>query len=160
MNQSGFEAGLAKGELEGAIVVAGAFDGDDDGAQVMVVHGLPNAVDGGLQLAALMFEGGGLEDGLAVEVGEQVARSGLGAVDGDYAKVFGAHLLNARRQLPVGLLQNERLACLGGSLGSGTRHGLSFRLEDCSLNPKGRAGEEKTLLFSANPHTTAVSAHR
>src|SRR5215475_5003768 len=35
---------------------------------------------------------------------------------------------------------------------------LSFREEErYNLNPKGREGEEKRILFSANPHTTVFT---
>jgi len=123
MHQPRLEAGLAEGALHGAVVLAGALDEDDQVAQVMLLHGLTEAVDGGLEVAAGVGQRGRRAQHLAVEVGEQPLGAGLGAVDGDDAEVLRPDLLHAGDQLAVGLQQLEGLAGLRRPRGRGTRHG-------------------------------------
>jgi hypothetical protein len=159
MDQAGLEAGLAEGELDRTMLFAGAFEGDHEVAQVVLADGLPEAIDGGLEVAALGGQGRGFEQDAAVAVGQEVAGAGLGTVDGDDAKVFGADALDARDKLAVRFLQQEGLAGWGVT-GVGERgRRNSFRVERWSwLNPKGSRGKTRVFLFFANPHTTVLSA--
>jgi hypothetical protein len=84
------------------MVFTGAFDEDDEIAEVVLFTGLANAVDGGVEVAAGMVESGGLQEDAAVEVGEEVAGASLGAVEGDDAKVFRADGLDAGDELAIG----------------------------------------------------------
>jgi len=94
MDQAGIEACLAKSSLDGTVIVAGAFDGHDDVAQVVIGHDLPEAIDGGLQVAFRVGQGLGIDEDLAIEVSDQEARTRLGTVDGDDAKVGRTDFLN------------------------------------------------------------------
>jgi hypothetical protein len=73
MDQARVEAGLAEGQLHRPMILAGAFDGDDDILEIVLAHGLANTVDGGLEVAAVVVHGGGFEERPAIEVGEEVA---------------------------------------------------------------------------------------
>jgi hypothetical protein len=74
--------------LDGPVVGAGAFDGHDQVPDVMLLHGLANAVEGRAQVALGVGHGRGGQQHPAKEVGEQVTGAGLGAVDGDDAEVL------------------------------------------------------------------------
>ena len=159
MDQARLEAGLAEGELHGPMVLAGAFDGDDQVAQVVLTHRLADAVDGGLQVAAAVRHGCGFEQRAAVKVGEEVARAGLGTIDGEDAKVLGADRLDAGRELAVGLLQHEAFCGLGRGRGSQTRHGILLSGRGLlHPQPERQSGEGKRFFCSANPHTTVLTA--
>ncbi len=109
MDEARLVAGLAKGELDGPMVFAGALDGDHDVLEVVLERGLAEAIDGGLKVAAAVGQGRGFQQHAAVEVGQEVPGARFGAVDGDDAEVFGSDLLNAGHELPAGLLQDEAL---------------------------------------------------
>src|SRR5206468_10451081 len=96
----------------------------------------------------------------AVEVGEEVAGARLGTVDGDDAEVLGPDGLDARREEAVGFLQDKALAGPARACGSQTWHGslLSGRENVCPQPKRQGEGKEKRTFFSANPHTTVVSA--
>jgi hypothetical protein len=117
VDQPRLEAGGAEGTLDGAVVLAGELDEDDEVAQVVLLLGAAEAIDGGLEVAAGVGQGGGLEQDVAVEVGEQPLGAGLGAVDGDDAEVLGPDLLDAGDQLAARLLELEGFAGLGRALG-------------------------------------------
>ena len=155
MDQARLEAGLAEGELHGPMVFAGAFDGDDQVGQVVLAHRLADAVDGGLQVATLVRQGRRFEQDAAVEIGEEVARAGLGTIDGEDAKVLGADRLDAGREQAVGLLQHEAFFGLGRGRGSQTRHGILLSGRGLlHPQPERQSGEGKRFFCSANPHTT------
>jgi hypothetical protein len=44
MHQAGLKVGLAEGTLDGPVILAGAFDEDDDVVQLMVGGGLPDVI--------------------------------------------------------------------------------------------------------------------
>src|SRR5262249_55255794 len=115
------EAGCAEGALDGAVVLAGAFDGDGQVAEVVPAHGLADAGDGGLQGALAVLQGGGGDEDFAVEVGQEVTRAVLGAVKADQAETLGANGLDTRGQLPGRLLEVEDGATTPPR-GGGSRH--------------------------------------
>ena len=80
MDQAGLEVGLAEGVLHGPVVFAGAFDGDDEIGQVVLLHRLADAADARLEVAAVVRQGGRLQEHTAVEVGEEVAGAHFGTV--------------------------------------------------------------------------------
>src|ERR1700736_6605594 len=88
MDEACLEAGLAEGLLDGPMIFAGAFDGDDEVAEVVLLASLTDAVAGG----------------------EEVVGARLGAIDGDNAEVFGSDSLDAWDELAVGFKQNKGFA--------------------------------------------------
>ena len=153
MDQADLEAGLSEGALDGSMVFAGAFDGDDEIAELVLDHGLAKAIDGGLEVAAAVGQGGGLDQDAAIEVGQEVTGACLGAVHGDDAEVLRPDGLNAWAEQAVGLVQNQGLVGFAGASGSRTRHGifLSVARVKQSLKPKGRTGGGKKSLFQRTP---------
>ena len=153
MDQARFEVGLAEGVLHRAMVFAGAFDGDDEVGQLVLAHGLADAVDGGLEVAAVVGHGRRFKQCPAVEVGEEVAGAGFGAVDGDDAEVFRSHSLDAWGELATGFLQDEGLADLPGARRSRTWHG-SLLLDRGKVNPQPERqsrGREENFSSSLTP---------
>jgi hypothetical protein len=118
MHQAGLEAGLTEGVLHGPVIVAGAFEGDDEVGQVVLLDGEADTGDGGLEVAAAMRQGSGFEEHAAVEVGEEVAGAVLGAVESDDAEVFRPGGLNAGREEAVGFLQDKGRVGLAPPCGS------------------------------------------
>ena len=112
--------GLAEGPLDGLMVGAGAFDGNDHVAQIVLPQGLANAIDGGPEIAGGVRQGGRFQQRAAIEIGEQIARPRLGAVDGHDAEVFGADSLDAWGEIAGRLLQQEPLARFCRTVGAGT----------------------------------------
>ena len=158
MDEAGVEAGLTKRQLDGAMIVAGAFDGDDDILEVVLAHGLTDAVDDGLEVAARVRHGGGFEEGAAVEVGEEVARACLGTVEGDDAEVFGSDLSDAVEELSVGFLQDEALGLVWATCCGRTRHGkLLSRRGTRHPQPERQGGARQEFFSNSNPHTTAMT---
>src|SRR5262245_3023993 len=111
VDQADVPAELAAGALHGAMVLAGAFDGDDEVAEVVLGQGLAEAVESGLQSAVSVADLGRLEQWLAVEVGEHVLGATLAAVETEDAEVLGSHRLHARLELPPRLVQQVTLGC-------------------------------------------------
>ncbi len=94
MDDAGLEAGGDGGALDRRVVVAGALDGDDRIAEVMLGRG---AADPGGEVAeplAGMLDGSGLNYDISIEIGEHPFGTGLGAIDGDDAEVLGPDLLD------------------------------------------------------------------
>src|SRR5712692_852494 len=120
VDEAGVEAGLAEGALDGPMVFTGAFDEDDGVAEVVLLLGVADAFDGGLQVAAGVGQGGGFQERAAVEVAEQVAGGCVGTIDGEDAEVLGPDGPDPGAQLAGGLLQVTGLAVLGRPRGNGT----------------------------------------
>jgi hypothetical protein len=72
MDEARLEAGLAEGVLDGSMIFAGAFDGDNEVTEVVKLASLADTVEGGLEVAALVVQGVRWEQGVAVEVGEEI----------------------------------------------------------------------------------------
>lgn len=152
MDQAGLAAGLTEGLLHGPVVRARAFEGDDAVLEVVPLHGLADAVAGGLAVAAVVGQGGRFEQDAAREVGEAVARTGLGTVDGDDAEMLGPDGLDARRQLARGFVQDEGCAALLRRVCRGRGMGSSFRAAEASIrNPHGSEGKERALFSQLTP---------
>src|SRR5262249_10941506 len=62
---------------------------------------------------------------------------------------------------PLGFCRTKPLQARRGRAVGRRGMGRFFGTEETFiLDPKGREGEEKTVFFSANPHTTAITALR
>jgi hypothetical protein len=86
------------------VIAAGAFDGDEEIAEVVSGDGLPELLEGVVEGEAVVFDERGWDEDVAEEVGEHPFGAGLGTIDGDDAKVFGSDLLDARVEGAGGLL--------------------------------------------------------
>ena len=89
MKDARLEAGGGEGALDEAVIAAGAFDGDEAVAELMVGEGLADVGDGGVEVGSVVGDGGGRDEDAAVEVGEEELGAGLGAVEAEDAEVFG-----------------------------------------------------------------------
>ena len=101
--------------------------GDDAIAHIVLSHRLADGFDGGVEVVAIMVQGGGLDENGAIEVGEEIAGARLGAIDGEDAEVFGADRLYAIGDNAVGLLQAKGLRTFGGGTGPWHRNLLLVR---------------------------------
>ena len=81
VDDAGLEAGGGEGALDEAVIAAGAFDGDEAVVELVLGEGVPDLGDGGVEVGAVVGDGGGRDEDVAVEVGEQELGAGLGAVD-------------------------------------------------------------------------------
>ena len=81
--------------------------------------------DGGVEVGAVVGDGGGRDEDVAIEVGEQELGACLGAVEADDAEVFGPDLLDARVEGAAGLLDDV------GGAGAGTIAGGATGHKDC-----------------------------
>lgn len=114
VHEPGFELGELASALEVAVVGAGHFDCDDEIANVVLLALRANASDGMLELGSGVFDHGGRQKDLAVEIEEGELGAELGDIDADDAEVFGPDGLNAGR---------ERTMRLGDAIGfAGTTH--------------------------------------
>ena len=136
MHKSGVKARVTKSALDGAMIVAGHFDGDDAIAQLVLSAGLANAFDGRAKIIAVVLERGGRKKDLAIEVGEEIAGPRLGAIEGEDAEVLWADRLHAIGDDAIGLLEQKRLG-IGTRLGPWHRNLLFGTRIDTSLNQKG-----------------------
>lgn len=154
MDQARLEVGLAEGVLDGPMVLAGAFDGDNDIGPVVPLHSLADAVDGRPEGAAVVRQGGRFEEHAAIEVGEEVPGAGLGTVEGDDAEVLGSDGLEAGREEAVGFLQDEALAGPARACGWRPWHG-SLLSGKGTVHPQPKRqerGREETFFLSEPPY--------
>ena len=103
MEDARLEAGGGEGALDEAVIAAGAFDGDEAVAELVVGEGVADLGDGGVEVGTVVGDGGGWDEDAAVEVGEEELGAGLGTVEADDAEVFGSDLLDAWMQHAAGL---------------------------------------------------------
>src|SRR5437588_192469 len=68
MDKSGFKVGVVEGVLDRAVIGAGAFDGDDDVAEVALGHDDADLLGGSAKGGLGVVEGGGFDQDVAVEV--------------------------------------------------------------------------------------------
>ena len=107
------------------MVPAGAFDGDQEVLEVVAAGGLADGGDGLSEGGAVVLDGGGRDEDVAVEVGKHPLGAGLGAIDGDDAEVLRADLLDARVEGAARLLDDV------GGAGAGTFAGGAAGHKDC-----------------------------
>ncbi len=78
-----------------------------------------------------MGDGGGRQEDMAIEVGEQELGTALVAIEADDAEVFGADLLHARVQDAPQLAEAGRRLTTGRTFaGVSSRHGTSLQKRD------------------------------
>jgi hypothetical protein len=113
MHQPGFAAGLAKRALGVAMVDAGHLDGHHVVLNAVLPDGFAKLQRGLFQRGALMFDDGGRNEHIAVEIAEHPFGLGLGAIDGHDAESFRANVLDAGLNDAPGLAQYGRTDCAG-----------------------------------------------
>jgi hypothetical protein len=94
MDDAGLEPGRDGGAVDGGVIVAGALDGDDEVAEVVVGPGPADAGREVVEPPAGLLDDGGSDEDVALEIGEHPFGAGLGAIDGDDAEVLGPDLLD------------------------------------------------------------------
>jgi hypothetical protein len=94
VDDAGLEPGGDGGALDRGVVVAGALDGDDEVAEVVIGHGPADAGGEVGEPAAGVLDGGRFDEDVPIEIGEHPFGAGLGAIDGDDAEVLGADVLD------------------------------------------------------------------
>src|SRR5205085_9241393 len=118
--EPGFEAGGGEGVLDGMMVTASSFDGDEDIEDSVLGHRLADEGGRRFELDAVVRDLGRRDEDLAVEIGEHPFGACLGTVDADDAKMFGADLLDAWMDDTAWLVNKlgvARPGPLGGALG-------------------------------------------
>src|SRR5262245_47817750 len=113
VDNAGLEAGGGEGVLDRAVVATGAFDGDQEVFQVVVVDRLAESIDGGVEGRPVVCEGRRSHEHVAIEIGEHPLGPGLGAIDRDDAEVLGPNFLDARVKRAARLLKNVRASRAG-----------------------------------------------
>jgi hypothetical protein len=108
MDDADFKAGRGEGVLRGMVIAAGAFDGDDDIAQIVPGHGLTQLSRRRRQGGPVMLDDGGWNQDIAIEVAQHPLGAGLGTIDADNAKMLRSDLLDARVNDAARLLQDLR----------------------------------------------------
>src|SRR5262249_51851615 len=111
-----------------AMVAAGALDSDQAVAEFVDGKCLPNLGDGGVEVGAVVGEGGRRDEDAPIEVGEEELGAGLGTVEADDAEVGRADLLDAGMEHAARLAGSGRRTT-GGRAVAGTRssHGTCLR---------------------------------
>ena len=104
MHDARFEVGRREGALDRPMVVAGAFDGDDDIAEVVLADRVAQGGDEGVERSAFVLDRDGGNQNSSVEVCQEQPRPLFGDIDGDNAETLGPDRLHARAELPIGLL--------------------------------------------------------
>ena len=85
------------------MVVAGAFDGDEDVAEAVFLDGLADEMDHVVQSGPSMFDLGRRDQDVRVEIRQHPLGACFGAVDGDHAKRLGPACCTRWSILPLGL---------------------------------------------------------
>src|SRR6185295_9154269 len=104
MHQARLESGGLESALQWPMIRAGAFERDDNVAEIVLTDGAAQRSQGGLDWATFMFAGDGRHKNRPVEIGDKEPRPLLGGIDGDNAKPLWPNRLHARAQLPIGLV--------------------------------------------------------
>ncbi len=156
MHQADFEAGLAKGTLDGPMIVAGAFESDDDLAEAGLVLDGANGVDGGLEASLGLSELGRPDERRGEEIGEHHFETCFRDIDAENAEVLRTHRLHALGQRAVGLLNQN---ALGGAWRRRTRAGHGCPPEERESSPFRTAVQQnvgkRIIFFLPDPHTSS-----
>ena len=105
------------------VIPTGAFDRDDQVADVVVRTGLLQLSEGRLQLDAVVGNLGRRDKDVAVEIGEHPFEPRLGTIDADDAKVLRTDSLDAGVNDPPGLVNERGKPSAGAFAESSGSHG-------------------------------------
>jgi len=112
MHYASIEACPAKATLDGRVIVARAFDGDEHVAETVLLNGLTDALEHALHSGSGVLHDGRRHENLGIEIREHPLRACLGAVDSDDPEAFRSDLLDAVVDFSVGF--EDRLRLCGG----------------------------------------------
>src|SRR5262245_10575948 len=132
MQDARLEAGGGEGALDEAVVAARAFDGDEAILELVLGEGVAKLSDGRVEVGTVVSHRGGWHEDPAIEIGEEKLGAGLGTVETDDAKVFGADLLHARMEHAAGFGHR------GKALASAGAPTITRRSHEKSLQYKGQ----------------------
>ncbi len=126
------EASGGEGTLDEAVIAAGAFDGDEAITELVLGKGVADLGDGGVECGAVVLDGGGRNQDVAIEIGEEELGAELGTVKADDAEVIGADLLDAGVPSAAGLGDAVVKATVARALaGTGSGQGNCLRNKGC-----------------------------
>src|SRR5262249_48057070 len=111
--------------LHRPVVLAGAFDSDEEIAELMLVTSLLELLVDGAQGAVVVGEFGGWNQHGTEEIGKQELGACFGAIDTDDAEVLGPHRLDATAKLAARLVEQEGLPLTLASRRTKTSHRLT-----------------------------------
>jgi hypothetical protein len=103
MDDAGLEPGGGDGALDREVVVAGAFGGDDEVAEIMIGRGLADASDEVIEIRSGVQDVGWSNEDVTIEISEHPFGFGFGAIDGDDTEVLGPDFLDPGMDGPRGL---------------------------------------------------------
>src|SRR6266702_1612063 len=95
MEDAGLETRRGEGALRDPVIAARAFNGDHAVAELVLLEGLPDLPDGGVQSRPRMRDYRGGNEQASVKVGEERLGADLGAIKADDAEVFRSDELHA-----------------------------------------------------------------
>jgi hypothetical protein len=109
MENACLETGGGEVTLHGAVIAAGAFDGHDAVAELVLLEGVADLSDRVVETDPGVLDGSGWNEDAAVEVGEQEFGACFSAVEAEDAEVFGSDQLDARVKHPARLADRLNL---------------------------------------------------
>jgi hypothetical protein len=90
------------------MIAAGAFNGDQAVAELVVGEGLADLGDGGLEFRTVVGNPGRWDEDAAIEIGQEEFGADFGGVKADDAKVFRSDQLHAGVELATRLAEVGR----------------------------------------------------
>jgi hypothetical protein len=98
MDDACLKTGTGEGALHDAVITAGAFDGDETVAELVLSKGSADLRNGGIEIGSCVRDYGGLDEQSPVKIGEEKLGADLGAIKADDAEPVGSDLLDARME--------------------------------------------------------------
>src|SRR5882762_7774965 len=139
---------LFAGALDGPVIFAGAFNGHDQIAQIVLSVSLAHLIEECLEMPARMRNGLRRNQDRAVEIGEHELRPRFGAVEAEHAEVLRPDPLYPLADLPIGFL-DEILASRPARRSTSSHSTASKEREF----PVRQCGTKKCFFLRPNPHT-------
>ena len=128
MDNARLETGGREGLLRQPVIAAGALDGDQAVAELVLREGLLDLRHGGVESGSRMRHDRGWNEQASIEVGEQKLGAHFGAVEADDAEVLRTNLLHAGMEYPAGLAQRGgRSAARSGKTATSAGHRRSLQ---------------------------------
>jgi hypothetical protein len=135
MDDAGLEAGGGDGALDREVLVAGPLDGDDEIAEIVVGPSLADPGHEVFESLASRLDDGGINEDVAIEIGEHPFGAGLGTIDGNDAEVLGPDRLDPGMDRSRGLGNRSRApGTARGAAGSSGHKDTSWEWE--RIGPK------------------------
>src|SRR5262249_21208558 len=113
--------------LDDAVIAAGAFDGDEAVAEVVVGDGLTEACHGGVEGGAVVLDFGRRHQNVPKEIAKHPLGTGLGTVNADDTEVLRPHLMHARMDDPARLVHDVGATSPTSLTGTCRRHGTCLQ---------------------------------